>query len=172
MRLTIGGKRRWSMLLLKPMNATRMLVRKGSNTPIPSRRPAPPPAGEQKKGAGNFGNDCPRVMGTIGRPSGQVRLHVLQRTTKVEVQKQLSDQRLMNEPEGTCYTDEHLAYWEMEKIGPTMPPSATVGMNRLVMTMAMELMRFTLIRWRIFGQVCATTCVPFVESASITCTST
>ena len=41
-------------------------------------------------------------MGTIGRQSGQVRLHMLNRTTKVEVQGQLAKQRVMDKPQGTC----------------------------------------------------------------------
>lgn len=53
-------------------------------------------------------------MGTIGRDTGWVRLHVLQRTTKVEVQGKLSEQRIM---QGTCYTDEHLAYWKLSDLG-------------------------------------------------------
>ena len=57
-------------------------------------------------------------MGTVGRQSGQARLHVLGRTTKAEVQTQLSKQRLMNEEQGNCYTDEHLAYWNLGQLGP------------------------------------------------------
>lgn len=56
-------------------------------------------------------------MGTIGRQSGQVRLHVLHRTTKAEVQRELAKQRSLHE-QGTCYTDEHLAYWNLAQLGP------------------------------------------------------
>lgn len=53
-------------------------------------------------------------MGTVGRQSGQVRLHVLDRTTKIEVQTELETHRIM---QGTCYTDEHLAYWDLASKG-------------------------------------------------------
>ena len=53
-------------------------------------------------------------MGTIGRHSGQVRLHVLQRTAKAEVQPQLLAHRQVG---GTCYTDEHLAYSGLDQEG-------------------------------------------------------
>lgn len=56
-------------------------------------------------------------MGTIGRQSGQVRLHVLNRTTKIEVQGELSKHR--NLDDGVCYTDEHLAYWKLTELGPS-----------------------------------------------------
>lgn len=57
-------------------------------------------------------------MGTIGRQSGQIRLHVLSRTTKAEVQMQLVQQRSMTILGGSCYTDEHLAYWNLSHLGP------------------------------------------------------
>ena len=53
-------------------------------------------------------------MGTIGRHSGLVRLHVLRRTTKAEVQGELVQHRNM---EGTCYTDEHPAYHKLCDLG-------------------------------------------------------
>ncbi|NJC25911.1 transposase [Neolewinella antarctica] len=68
----------------------------------------------KKKGLGNFANDRPGIMGTIGRETGLVRLHVRQRTTKVEVQSKLAEQRIMR---GSCHTDEHLAYWKLADLG-------------------------------------------------------
>lgn len=55
-------------------------------------------------------------MGTIGRDSGQVRLHVLKRTSKIEVQGQLEKHRRLG-PSATCYTDEHQAYHALSAKG-------------------------------------------------------
>lgn len=53
-------------------------------------------------------------MGTVGRTSGQVRLEVLNHTSKEEVQGHLGNHRGRA---GVCYSDEHQAYQGIESEG-------------------------------------------------------
>jgi len=52
-------------------------------------------------------------MGTVGRSSGQVRLQVLNHTSKEEVQENLEAHRAR---QGVCYSDEHQAYQGVETL--------------------------------------------------------
>lgn len=82
-----------------------------SNPHDPPRRRA-----NKKKGHGTYHNDRPPVVGTVGRASGQIRLAVRKRTTKKELNEQIS---LFTQSQTTCNTDEYSGYNDIEQMNRT-----------------------------------------------------
>ncbi len=97
------------------MRCTRTRGKKGErhlNPDDPPRRRA-----NKQRGHGNYENDRPPVVGTVGRESGKVRLRVVKHADKANL---LPHVHSYTDEEATLYTDEWRSYEQVERSHHTM----------------------------------------------------
>ncbi len=66
----------------------------------------------KRRGHGNYDNDRPPIVGTVGRSTGQVRLRVVRNTDKKTLLAQVHD---YTQSGATSYTDEWRAYEQVQR---------------------------------------------------------
>ena len=88
---------------------------KGDLHPDPGDRPRH--RANKHHGHGNYDNDCPPIVGTIGRTTGKCRLQVVMRTDGKTLQQHVHRN---TRPESVCYTDEWRSYNGIKRKHPTV----------------------------------------------------
>src|SRR5258708_30822335 len=105
MRFKRNRRRLCRITSLKPMRCFRMRGKKGekhSALTDPPRRRA-----NKQKGHGNYDNDRPPIVGTVGRQSGQVRLRMVKQTDGKTLEHHMAQ---FTQPDGVANTDEWQGY--------------------------------------------------------------
>lgn len=92
------------------MRCSRMLGKKSERHPHPDDPPRR--RANKQRGHGNYDNDRPPIVGTVGRTSGKCRLRVVERTDGETLQQHVHQS---TKREATCYTDEWRSYNGIER---------------------------------------------------------
>lgn len=120
--------------------------------------PSDPPRrrANKRRGHGNYANDRPPIVGTIGRESGQVRLRMVHQTDRQTLEAHVHQ---FTKVSAQVYTDEWRGYHQIRRSHTSVCHGQKEWPKMLMET---GLTKSTPTPLKVCGQLSATFCVPFV----------
>src|SRR3954452_1845038 len=114
------------MSMPRPMRCSRTRGKKGDRHQDPDDPPRR--RANKRRGHGNYENDRPPIVGSVGRETGEVRLRVERYTDRKTLLTHVHGYTAI---EATLYTDEWRAYEKAEREHRTVSHGIIAGCNEI-----------------------------------------